>query len=438
MRTPKIELTDAIMALEKQKQPDIVVQTRQYRLITPLFGGGVTPNQVDEITPIRGTAIRGHLRFWWRATRGGQFGKDGLKAMKAREDEIWGAASTSSSISVAVSYPNDASRMGTTFQDTHKKKGHSVATGDPSSKTGYVAFPLRKTANQATANKVIEGIAFTLTVSFLEINRVDVEAALWAWETFGGIGARTRRGFGALECFSVVENGHETDPRYAVANIKTNMENSLTKHLAGQQFPDHLPHLSPTITNHLAITNTSGSSNAVNVWINLIEALQNFRHKRPQNGNRPGRNRWPEPDAIRDKVNPRNRRYSDTIHTPPIDKVPRAAFGLPIIFEFKDESTMQNVTLKGADNDRFASPLIIRPLACQNDQYVGIALILAGSDVNDIPGGLILDGVRGNPPITAKLTTNEAAQIAAKAKIIDPNDTYNGNPDILQAFLDTL
>src|SRR5205085_10778174 len=66
---------------------------RKYELITPLFGGGVKAGENDNITPISGKAIRGHLRFWWRATRGGQFNGD-LEAMKAREAEIWGAAST--------------------------------------------------------------------------------------------------------------------------------------------------------------------------------------------------------------------------------------------------------------------------------------------------------------------------------------------------------
>ena len=66
---------------------------RKYELITPLFGGGVEAGKNDNITPISGKVIRGHLRFWWRATRGGQFNGD-LEAMKAREAEIWGAAST--------------------------------------------------------------------------------------------------------------------------------------------------------------------------------------------------------------------------------------------------------------------------------------------------------------------------------------------------------
>ena len=33
-------------------------------LITPMFGGGVTPGEVDRDLPIRAGALRGQLRFW--------------------------------------------------------------------------------------------------------------------------------------------------------------------------------------------------------------------------------------------------------------------------------------------------------------------------------------------------------------------------------------
>lgn len=449
MRKPKTELTEAIKALTPRPKPGCITQTRQYRLITPLFGGGVKPGQVDDLTPIRGTAIRGHLRFWWRATRGGQFGKDGLKRMKAKEDEIWGAAATAAQVSLSVTYANDASRRGTKFQDSHKRNGNPLPIGDPASKTGYAAFPLRQTKQEATEKEVRTGIAFTLTISFASEYRPDVAAALWAWETFGGIGARTRRGFGAVTCFAVTEDGQTIDPRYTTTHLKTDLQRDVRTHLqAGENFPQHVPHLHTDMATLLRVTHLAGSSNGVNIWIALIDALQSFRHKRPQNkvrennreSIRPGRNRWPEPDAIRDKVKPRPRKYLPTIHTPPIHKVPRAAFGLPIIFEFKGENGMPQVTLEGAkqEQNRFASPLLLRPLACQNDRYVGIALVLAGSHVHDIPGGLILKNAPGNPPITAQLTPGEAGQIAREAKQINPNDNYNGDPDILQAFLHTL
>lgn len=64
----------------------------------------------------------------------------------------------------------------------------------------YLGFPLRGDKEWAP---VKEGVAFRLRLRFPEkVGELnfweELEAALWAWETFGGIGARTRRGFGAL------------------------------------------------------------------------------------------------------------------------------------------------------------------------------------------------------------------------------------------------
>ena len=42
----------------------------EIELITPIFGGGVEPRVNDPSFPIRTTAIRGQLQFWWRATVG--------------------------------------------------------------------------------------------------------------------------------------------------------------------------------------------------------------------------------------------------------------------------------------------------------------------------------------------------------------------------------
>jgi len=86
-RTPSLGTPPEI----KKREDERITQVRRYKLITPLFGGGVEPNQADPITVVRGTEIRGQLRFWWRATRGGQF-KGNLKAMRQREEEIWGSA----------------------------------------------------------------------------------------------------------------------------------------------------------------------------------------------------------------------------------------------------------------------------------------------------------------------------------------------------------
>ena len=86
----------------KKPRPDLIRQVRTYKLITPFFGGGVRPNKRDPVTLVRGTAVRGHLRFWWRATQGGRFGND-IAEMKKAEDALWGSASQAAKVTVELS-----------------------------------------------------------------------------------------------------------------------------------------------------------------------------------------------------------------------------------------------------------------------------------------------------------------------------------------------
>src|SRR6266567_2982933 len=73
-----------------EKQDDIITQVREYKLITPLFGGGVEKSEADPVTIIRGTEIRGQLRFWWRACRVANYPT--IEDLKEAEDKIWGSA----------------------------------------------------------------------------------------------------------------------------------------------------------------------------------------------------------------------------------------------------------------------------------------------------------------------------------------------------------
>ncbi|MCW4645216.1 type III-B CRISPR module RAMP protein Cmr1 [Bacillus safensis] len=69
-------------------------------LVTPMFGGGPQSNSIDQDRPIRESAIRGHLRFWWRATRGAVC--KNANELSKREAEIFGHTEKSSLIKVIV------------------------------------------------------------------------------------------------------------------------------------------------------------------------------------------------------------------------------------------------------------------------------------------------------------------------------------------------
>ena len=416
----------------KTKKTGFVRQVRTYRLITPLYGGGAKPQQPDEVTVVRASEIRGLLRFWWRATRGGQF-EGSLEKMRAMEEAIWGSAAGKgkgpSPISLTVRIINRGHEIRQVIVRT--RRGEKRANiGDPSSPYGYVAFPLRDNKGSVWGGVEFE-LHITLRTASVKVDdrefnlQEEIEAALWAWETFGGVGARTRRGFGALQ-LTKVDGKPVTEP--TVEKIRQSIHKGLSQegYIKGSQWPDGVPHLHPTMMWVI----TAQRNDADKAWKDLFGALKKFRQARyPDKNNRPyGRSKWPEPDAIR--------RITGTYspgHVPQhsvTNKFPRGRFGLPIIFQFKDEEKGDppKTILEGSKHDRFASRLILRPLACR-DGAVGLACVLEGP--KDPPDGYVLKQ-QSNGRILAhadvELTPDEA-------QVIEP---LNGEPDVLKAFMRTL
>jgi CRISPR-associated protein Cmr1 len=407
---------------------EMVTQTRRYELITPLFGGGVEASIPDPVTLIRGTGVRGHLRFWWRACRGGQFGGD-LAGMKRAEDAIWGTAGSEEDTK-----PSEA-QVFVTIDDhgiddrpfevgTSKKGNKEVRAREGSIAPAYAAFPLQPEKESAAigmeTKPVRVGVKFTLRISFPEKYRLDVEGALWAWETFGGVGARTRRGFGAI-CL-LDELGKRKGA--SVTDAKKEIERGLEDHVVPGVWHEDVPHLSRTMTCEVVTIKTK---NPIEAWHHLIAKLEGFRQRRDGMF---GPSLWPEAEAIRSLANKPSRAKE---HSPPlVKKFPRAAFGLPIIFHFKDPGELENATLKGASGDkekyreRLASPLILRPLACAGGVAVGLAIILETR--REPPEGLVLTGDRFAESVRADLTENEA-------KSIPP---LKNERDVLRAFIKEL
>jgi CRISPR-associated protein Cmr1 len=410
--------TIPVPIVRKDEKVGIITGIRKYKLITPLYGGGEEPAKPDSITVVRATEVRGHLRFWWRATRGGSFDGD-LQKMKKREEEIWGSSGEKgkpgpSPVSVALQDPTEGKPIKELDKDKNGKKRH---IGDPGALWSYVAFPLRDSKGE-----VREGVSFSLEIKYPGGLKDDVEAALWAWEIFGGIGARTRRGFGALQR---TDNGLLTREQ-----MEVEINNGIKKHVVIGIYPAGVPNLSGKLKFKVV---SKGDTSAA-AWEYLFKKLKDFRQDRnPGSSSRFGRSRWPEPDAIR-RVPGMTSSDAHAKRLNTVDKFPRAKFGLPIIFQFKDEGIgdPKQTSLEGQDHDRLASPLILRPIAC-SDGALGLAAILEWEPVNSTelytpPGGLILKGALRDPKVYSDLTPIEAATISP----------LNGETDIFKAFLKTL
>ena len=309
--------------------------TVQCELITPMYGGGVKAGVVDRNMPIRASALRGQLRFWWRLLNSTTY-LDSKRLFNA-ESALWGGISSSGPKASQVTLQVKANPVRP--QDLISSRDNNRRI---SGNFDYVL--ILEQGDNPTLLK--EGYVFNLVLRFKPTvtppQKAQVIEALHWWASFGGVGARTRRGLGAVKA-----TGSNLNP---VSKQEVASKNGV-----------------------MVLRNPG--NNAVNAWRSAINKLKKFRQGvgvGRRNG--PGLSYWPEPDTIR--------RFSGqpaTGHKPthPVDGYPRAAFGLPIVFHFKDRGDPNDHVLESEHSDRMASPLILRPYF-DGTQYHSLALLLPG------------------------------------------------------------
>ncbi|MDD4365445.1 MAG: type III-B CRISPR module RAMP protein Cmr1 [Synergistales bacterium] len=361
------------------RQEEFFEESFEIHVVTPLFGGGVTAGVVDATNPIRGTSIRGQLRFWWRATVGRSCTSS--KELYERESALWGDTQKASPVTISVSHKEKPAI-------TYRKKAENYHLNnepkDLFKNFGPEQYALFS-AKQNDQDIAKEGIAFTLNIRFPKIiehkgekgkiaftisAEKEVLQALRAWVCFGGLGSRTRRGLGALYCPKI--------------------HNAFTMH--------DLSHMqSCGVFKIIALSSPQASS--LTAWKVAVSIYQDFRQgfrgeiheKTLQSGKTikvPGRSKWPEPDSIR-QLTGCSLITSDRDHETPVvpaatlPSFPRAHLGLPILFQFIDGDPKQArkrkdpsvTTVTPLKKERMASPVITRPLFVDG-QWHGVLLLL--------------------------------------------------------------
>lgn len=327
--------------------------------ITPMFGGSAETRQVDPHHPIRSSSVRGHLRFWWRATAGAAFETE--KELYDAESTIWGNTEQHGRVRLEVEI-TDAGRECEPIRHERNQKGRMTPRFGEN--PAYALFPFQGTIDRGETttppDKARKDIQFTLCLYCPTDLRPQVETALHAWVMFGGIGSRTRRGCGSLAFMRVASE------KVAYQKGRSEMLTTLpANYFVGQSQRD-----------------------AVTAWSKAVAAYRDFRQgvgfarNKGQQPNRPGRSRYPEPDTLRELT----RRFGhQAIH--PVRGFPRADLGLPIIFHFQGQGEPSDQTLQGRQEgkQRFASPVITKA-AVIDGQFTPLVMVLGSPHVWQGPG----------------------------------------------------
>lgn len=329
----------------------------ELRTITPMFGGSAKPREVNATHPVRAASVRGHLRFWWRATAGA--GYSSPQELFEAEEAIWGSAEKPGNVALRV----NVTQLGSKKPCAKFPEGKVFP--DFGSYPGYALFPFqgkarkdrqtgRITVEEEPAN-CITGVVFTLDLSYPKDLDLQVRGAVWAWVQLGGIGARTRRGCGSLEFAKGYELSSETRRQHP--NLLTLAP---TSYLVGKS-----------------------RTTAVSAWKEAVEIYKEFRQGKgfarnpgsdPSKPAKLGRSKYPEPDSIRTLY--RHQQWTHEV-SHPVSGFPRADLGLPIVFHFQQEGPDGDFTLQLdiPNKSRFASPIITKAVKVQGGYAPALILL---------------------------------------------------------------
>ena len=207
-----------------------------YRVVTPLFCAGADPQRAE----LRLPSFKGALRFWWRALAWSRMDGD-LGTIRQREYCLFGSADRGQSrVSMRLEpvHVPEALRKGEVLFIS--KAGRSVV-GDGARYLGYgvmEAFASKNRGTKAgelTRSCLPSPFEFTVRMRIRDRSRneqdlkrevVSLENALVCLGTHGGMGAKSRKGYGSLAIRSLCVDGEQ---RWHVPQTIDELRNALAK-----------------------------------------------------------------------------------------------------------------------------------------------------------------------------------------------------------------
>lgn len=372
-------------------------------LNTPAVLGGARPLQVDPYFKLRPSSVRGGLRYWFRAAAASMLwperGSDAtaqhhldakmVDALRKLEAYVFGDTERRSRV---VVLPPEGGVVDTWQPMPHRDR-------DPGLRyLGYGLFDGKEGPPTRLQTRHGEPLQLHLHIRDPQPALVQVViASLWLWTTFGGLGARGRRGYGSMQLVSLTSS--DTRPVGELARLCNSVPKDAHEHLhrlqrgigASQDSIKALVDLAkhgrdelhgngqrphPSIRTLDGIANLHALHGDAPVALDALEVagtlMQRFRSSLKR--------KTPLPDyhAVKGSLTPPYRAPTT---------VDRAAFGLPLNFYFRSLNGLKTQFLPlrhGGDDqpDRLASPLLVRVHALEprpGKRAYGVTLVnLAG------------------------------------------------------------
>ncbi|WP_027460538.1 type III-B CRISPR module RAMP protein Cmr1 [Deinococcus murrayi] len=328
--------------------------TVQLRTLTPMFGGGAETREVDDRQPVRAASVRGGLRFWWRATAGAGYAT--AKELHDAESALWGNTETPGRVRVEVEVTERGTRV---YPSELNKGGGSPAQTGP--REAYFVHPFQEIRSENKPETFgLRDVAFTVTLTLHRLSaaeREQVVTAVRAWIAFGGVGARTRRGCGALTVAGDAAQWLPAQPADLWAWFGRE-ERAVPQ-------PQH-----SVLAGAKALLSPVGADPVKDVWRDLGRFWARFRkghytERRPDYSPMSG-------GAWRD-----HRTLQAGLRRDEPARLAKPFLGLPIVYQKFPRTDAFAGTIEGAQEGkkRMASPVILKPCAFR-DGVRGLVLVL--------------------------------------------------------------
>lgn len=183
------------------------IEKREYEceIVTPLFLGGADPKKAE----LRAPSIKGALRFWWRALNAG----NSIYSLYQTESKLFGSTDQKTKMTVQV----DGSGLIPVLKDLPTGKKIKVVSKGKEFQMSiieYLAFGLldsRQRQQRYLREHIEPGAIFKICIMCPKDSLMEINDALKAMFSFGGLGSRSRNGLGSIYCRELTANSIKKD-----------------------------------------------------------------------------------------------------------------------------------------------------------------------------------------------------------------------------------
>lgn len=195
--------------------------------ITPMFLSGADQSKAE----LRSASIKGLLRWWWRALQA----ESNLEILREKESKIFGSSDEKtgggSSFAIRIAHEGVLETSNTDLPKhniTVKSKGKSF----PVNVLEYMAYgPCSydkvKKKNVIVRKYISCGFKLSLHMNIFKPEFLtEILKAMYVFDLFGGVGSKSRNGFGSFfisnkdECFNSIANDLSVSGAYSKENLQ--------------------------------------------------------------------------------------------------------------------------------------------------------------------------------------------------------------------------